>query len=228
MEPGLAASILGKCELFASLDQDELEGLARGSVDVSLTRGERVYEVGEPAESAYVVASGNIRFVLGSGTNETTLGVVGPGESFGEIALLDGGPRGASAEALEDSVVIGIPRTAVLRMLITHEGYAEELLATIGHVVRRIGGDVVECLFLDLEGRVARLLLELAGARDEPRDGDVVDLSWSQRKVASMVHGSRQRVNHVLAALEASGYIRREPAAIVLTDVDGLRHRSEI
>jgi CRP-like cAMP-binding protein len=228
MEPGLAASILGKCELFASLDQGELEDLARGSVDVTLARGERVYETGEPAESAYVVASGNIRIVVGTGANEATLGVVGPTESFGEIALLDGGPRAGSAEALADSVVIGISRTAVLRLLTSREGYAEHLLAAIGRVVRRHSGDVVECLFLDLEGRVARLLLVLAGARDEPQDGDAVDLAGSQRKVASMVHGSRQRVNHVLAALEASGYIRRDGAAIVLTDVAGLRHRSEI
>lgn len=228
MEPGVAASILGRCELFAELSAEQLDELVRGSAEIRLARGERLYELGEPAQQAYVVVRGSIRIVLGSGAREVTLGVVGPGESFGEIALLDGGPRAASTEAIADSVVIGIDRTAVLELLASQEGYAAGLLAAIGRVIRRHSGDVVECLFLDLEGRVARLLLMLAGAQEEPHDGDTVDLAGSQREIGSMVHGSRQRVNQVLAGLEALGHIRRGQSAIVLTDVVGLRHRSKI
>jgi CRP-like cAMP-binding protein len=125
-------------------------------------------------------------------------------------------------------LVVAIKRATVLELLASQEGYAETLLAAIGRVVRRHAGDVVECLFLDLEGRVARLLLVLAAVRDEPSDGDAVDRAWSQGEIASMVHGSRQRVNWVLAGLEALGHIRREESAIVLTDVAGLRRRSEL
>jgi CRP/FNR family transcriptional regulator, cyclic AMP receptor protein len=228
VEPGLAASLLGKCELFSSLDQGGLESLARASTEVHLRRGERLYEAGDPADLAYVVANGSVRLVLGSGAKEMTLGVVGQGDSFGEIALLDGGARGAAAEATEDSVVLGIPRAAGLGLVATHQGFAEALLAALGRVVRGHAGDMVECLFLDLEGRVARLLLMLAGARDEPRDGDRLDLGRSQSEIASMVHGSRQRVNHVLSSLEALGCIRREGPVLVLTDVALLRRRSEV
>jgi CRP/FNR family transcriptional regulator, cyclic AMP receptor protein len=224
----LAASILGKCELFRTLDQVGLESLARASTEIRLRRGERLYEVGDPADLAFVLASGSLRIILGFGTKEMTLGVVGRGDSFGEIALLDGGARGATAEAIEDSVVLGVPRAAGLGLVATNQGYAEALLAEVGRVVRRHAGDVVECLFLDLEGRVARLLLMLAGARDEPRDGDTLDLRRSQSEIASMVHGSRQRVNHVLSGLEALGCIRREGPMLVLTDVALLRRRSEI
>jgi CRP-like cAMP-binding protein len=163
MEPGLAASVLGKCDLFSSLDLETLDRLARASAEVRLARAERLYEVGDPADLAYVVASGAVRIVLGSGANEMTLGVVGPGDSFGEIALLDGESRGATAEAIDDSVVLGIPRAVGLELIANHQGYAEALLAALGRVVRRHAGDVVECMFLDLEGRVARLLLMLAG-----------------------------------------------------------------
>jgi CRP-like cAMP-binding protein len=228
MDPGLAAAILGKCDLFSSLDHETLDGLARASVEVRLARGERVYKVGDPADLAYVVAGGAVRIVLGSGENEMTLGVVGPGDSFGEIALLDGESRGATAEALEASVVLGIPRAVGLALTASHRGYAEALLAALGRVVRRHAGDVVECMFLDLEGRVARLLMMLAGGHDQPRDGDRLDLVRSQGEIASMVHGSRQRVNSVLAGLEALGCIQRDGTAIVITDVELLRRRSQI
>jgi len=228
VEPGLAAAVLGKCGLFGSLDQEGLDGLALASAEVRLVRGQRLYDVGDPADSAYVVASGAVRIVLGGGKDETTLGVVRPFESFGEIAFLDGGPRAAAAEAIADTVVLGIPRAAGLGLVAGHEGYAEALLGAIGRVVRRHAGDTVECLFLDLEGRVARLLLMLASAHDEPRDGDTLDLGRSQGEIGSMVHGSRQRVNQVLAGLEALGCIRREGGALVLTDVALLRRRSEV
>ena len=228
MERGLAASILGKCELFSTLDQQGLEELAQGSSEVRLVRGERLYGVGDPAEFAYVVASGAVRIVLGGAEDETTLGVVGPSDSFGEMALLDGGPRAATAEAIEDTVVLGIPRAAGLRLVANQEGYAGALLTALGRVVRRHAGDAVECLFLDLEGRVARLLLMLAGAHDEPRDGDTLDLGRSQGEIASMVHGSRQRVNQVLAGLESLGCIRREGGLVVVTDVALLRRRAEV
>lgn len=223
------ASTLGKCELFSSLDHEALDQLARACIEVDLRRGDRLYEVGDGADMTYVLASGRVRIVLGRSQKETTLGVVGPGDSFGEIALLDGGPRGAAAEAVDDSVVVvGVPRGASLELAATHPRYAEALLAALGRVVRRHAGDVVECLFLDLEGRVARLLLLLASARDEPRDGDRLDLGRSQREIAAMVHGSRQRVNQVLAGLEALGCIRRDGPVLVLTDVALLRRRSDV
>jgi len=228
MEPARAASVLGKTELFSSLDDDGLERLARAAIEIRLRPGERLYEVGDRADLAYVVASGSVRIVLGSGTDEMTLGAVGRGDSFGEMAFLDGGARAAAVEAIEDSVVLGIPRTAHFALAATHEGYAEAVLAAMGGVVRRHAGDMVECLFLDLEGRVARLLLMLAGTHEKPRDGDRLDLGRSQTEIASMVHGSRQRVNHSLSCLEALGAIRREGHMLVLTDVALLRRRSEI
>jgi len=228
VDPGLVAATLGKCELFSSLDHEALDRLARACLEVELRRGDRLYEVGDDADLTYVLATGRVRIVLGRSEQETTLGVVGPGDSFGEIALLDGGPRGAAAEAIDDSVVLGIPRAATLELAATHPPYAEALLAALGRVVRRHAGDVVECLFLDLEGRVARLLLMLAAARDEPRDGDRLELGRSQGEIAAMVHGSRQRVNQVLAGLEALGCIRREGPVLVLTDVALLRRRSDV
>ncbi|MGH8518043.1 MAG: cyclic nucleotide-binding domain-containing protein, partial [Panacagrimonas sp.] len=84
------------------LDQEGLESLARASTEVHLRRGERLYEAGDPANLAYVVANGSVRLVLGSGAKETTLGVVGQGDSFGEIALLDDtAHRSATVLALE-------------------------------------------------------------------------------------------------------------------------------
>ena len=94
--------------------------------------------------------------------------------------------------------------------------------------MRRYADQAVECLFLDLEGRMARLLLQLAERHGQREAPIVLDVRLTQGELANMVHGSRQSVNQVLRRLEAAGYLRAEHGEIVITDREGLLARAEV
>jgi CRP-like cAMP-binding protein len=142
------------------------------------------------------------------------------------MALVDGGPHAASARTLEPVALARIEREAWLDLQSERPEIAARLLVSFGPIVRRYADHAVECLFLDLEGRVARMLLgivERAGRRDEPTR---LDLDLTQGELARMVAGSRQSVNQVLRRLEASGHLRRDEDGIEITDRDGLERRA--
>jgi CRP/FNR family transcriptional regulator, cyclic AMP receptor protein len=141
--------------------------------------------------------------------------------TFGELALLDGGPRSASAEAVERSTLLVVTRAELLRLLRSDEQVAEALLRTLGAIVRRTTRQISDLAFLSLQGRVAAKLLDLAGP-----DGD-----WTRRvtqtELATMVGGARQTVNQVLRSLESRGYIRSVGRRFEILDRERLEHLAE-
>ncbi|HTF60672.1 MAG TPA: Crp/Fnr family transcriptional regulator, partial [Actinomycetes bacterium] len=138
-----------------------------------------------------------------------------PPATFGEVALLDGGPRTASAEAVERSTLLVVTRPELLRLLRTEDQVAEALLRILGTIVRRTTRQVTDLVFLDLRGRVARQLLALAG------DGNAWT-SVTQAELASMVSGARQTVNQALRSLESGGYIRASGRSFEILDRERL------
>jgi CRP/FNR family transcriptional regulator, cyclic AMP receptor protein len=143
-----------------------------------------------------------------------------PPASFGELALLDGGPRSASAEAVERSVLLVVTRAELLRLLRSQEQVAEALLRSLGTMVRRTTRQVTDLVFLDLQGRVARQLLLLA---TDGEGAGAVTLRVTQGELATMVGGARQTVNQALKSLEASGCIRAVGRAFELLDRERLQ-----
>jgi CRP/FNR family transcriptional regulator, cyclic AMP receptor protein len=136
---------------------------------------------------------------------------------FGEVALLDGGPRSASAEAVERSTLLVVTRPELLRLLRTDEQVAEALLSVLGAMVRRTTHQINDLAFLDLQGRVAAKLLDLT----EP-DGDRTR-PITQVELATMVSGARQTVNQALRSLESRGYIRADGRVFEILDRGQLR-----
>jgi CRP/FNR family transcriptional regulator, cyclic AMP receptor protein len=136
---------------------------------------------------------------------------------FGELALLDAGPRSASAEAVERSTLLVVTRPELLRLLRAEDQVAEALLRTLGAMVRRTTRQISDLAFLSLQGRVAAKLLDLA----EP-DGSRTR-RFTQVELATMVGGARQTVNQALRSLESRGYIRSAGRAFELLDREQLR-----
>jgi CRP-like cAMP-binding protein len=226
MEPGALAAALQKTELLGDLDAEDLAAVASIAVEDRRPARSSIFVRGEPSSSAFVVLDGSVRVYVGVEEGETTLGVVGPHESFGEMALVDGGPRAASAETLEGVTLARVDRDRWLGLLADRPRLAGTILHALGPVVRRYGDQAVECLFLDLEGRVARVLLRLTerfGRREGPMR---LDLELTQGQLATMVAGSRQRVNQILRRLEAAGHVRGDADGLVITDRDGLARRA--
>ncbi|HEY7605481.1 MAG TPA: Crp/Fnr family transcriptional regulator, partial [Actinomycetes bacterium] len=144
-----------------------------------------------------------------------------PPATFGEVALLDGGPRSASAEATERSTLLVVTRAELVALLRATDQVAEALLRTLGTIVRRTTRQVSDLAFLDLQGRVARQLLVLAG------DGTGRARQVTQAELASMVNGARQTVNQALRSLESHGYIRADGRRIEILDRRRLERLAE-
>jgi CRP-like cAMP-binding protein len=227
MDTATIAAALAKTDLFGGLAEEDVTILASIAAEDEHPAGFTVFRRGEPSNAVYVLVEGSVRIFLDTPPSaETTLGVVGPHQSFGEMALADGGPHAASAETLEPVRLVRIDREAWFAVIERRPALARAVLYALGAIVRRYADRAVECLFLDLEGRVARMLLGIAdrtGRRSEPTR---LDLHLTQGELAAMVAGSRQSVNQVLRRLEASGHLRRDEDGIEITDRDGLERRA--
>jgi CRP-like cAMP-binding protein len=227
MDTAALVAALAKTDLLGAFPGEDLERVVSIAVLDHQPAGSTLFRRGDPSAAVFVVLEGSVRIYVGPQRGvETTLGVVGPLESFGEMALVDGGARAASAQTLEPVTLARIEREAWLALLRDRPELAGVLLRSLGPIVRRHGDHAVECLFLDLEGRVARMLLHIAdraGRRAEPTR---LDLNLTQGELATMVAGSRQSVNQVLRRLEASGHLRRDEDGIEITDRDGLERRA--
>jgi CRP/FNR family cyclic AMP-dependent transcriptional regulator len=136
---------------------------------------------------------------------------------FGELAILDGGLRSASAEATERSTLLVVTRPELLRLLRADDQVAEALLSTLGAMVRRTTRQISDLAFLSLQGRVAAKLLDLTEA------GQTTTRRITQVELATMVGGARQTVNQALRSLESRGYIRAAGRTFEILDRDQLR-----
>jgi CRP-like cAMP-binding protein len=215
---------LGKTDGVGKLPEEDLRGIAAIVREELLPARAVVYRQGDPSDACYVVVQGSVEIQIGpEGQEETTLAVIGRGQSFGEMALLDGGPRAASVVTLEPTNLLAIPRDGWLALIEADPTLSARVLDILGGAVRRYAHHGVECLFLDQEGRVADILLQLAERSDRIAPGARLDLVPTQAEIARMVRGTRQRVNTILGSLELVGYLRRDDAGITILDPEGLR-----
>jgi CRP/FNR family transcriptional regulator, cyclic AMP receptor protein len=221
------AALLARTELFRGVDQETRLRIAVGTTALTVDKGERIFVQNEPGESMYILAQGMVKLYVSSrhgGIVELVRHT--PPAAFGEVALLDGGPRSASAEAVERSTLLVVTRPELLRLLRGDELVAESLLRILGAMVRRTTRQVSDLVFLDLQGRVAQRLLELA---DHGGNGDLGTHTRriTQGELATMVGGARQTVNQLLRALEERGYIRADGRAIEILDRQKLSELAE-
>jgi CRP/FNR family cyclic AMP-dependent transcriptional regulator len=217
VDPRKIASLLAKVEPFGELDEGTRLDVAGQAGRRVVERGQVICWQGEPGESMFVLLEGAVKLVVRSRDG----GLVElvrhePPASFGELAVLDGGPRSATAEAVERSIVLVVTRADLLRLLRSEE-VAEALLRSLGRMVRRTTHQVTDLAFLSLQGRVAAKLLELASP------GGARTRRLTQVELATMVGGARQSVNQALKSLEARGYVRVAGRAVEILDPQQLR-----
>ena len=177
-----------------------------------------------------MVVEGTVKIsVVSSDGDEMLLTTLTPFDTFGELALLDGGPRSASAEALQETRVLSITREAFLAVLDADRRFVEKMFTSLGALLRRLTQRTADFVFLDLHGRVAKLLVDLATDRGQPVGDDVsLDLGLTQSNLASMVGGSRQSVNQILRSFEDRGYLEISGRHIVVKRLEELRRRAHL
>jgi CRP/FNR family transcriptional regulator, cyclic AMP receptor protein len=222
------ADVLADSSLFAGASPEVLASIATEVVPREFGKGTIVVSEGELAETCYVMVSGSAKvYVSSPHGQELVLATMRPPDAFGVLALLDGGTRSASVETLEHSTMLALAQSTFVSLIERDPSVAKPMLVSIGRLARKLTTQAADLVFLDLEGRVAKLLVSIA-ERDAPgmSVGPVqLDLGVTQSDLAAMVGGSRQSVNHILHALEARTYLEMDRQTVTILDLDALRRR---
>ena len=225
LSPRPVLASLAAIPFFGGLEPDALERLAASMRSRRFRRGEVIFHVGDPGDALFVIVSGEVKISLPSETgDEAILATLRPGDVFGELALLDGAPRSASASALTPTETVILPRDRFRELIATEAGVRDALLASIAGELRRLTTHVEELHFLDITGRLASQLVRLAQDGGTPlADGSLrLRTNLTQADLAAMVGCTRQSVNKLMGQFTDDGLIRLERDAIVVTDLDGL------
>jgi CRP-like cAMP-binding protein len=217
------ARILRATDLFASVRAEDLEAVAAASRLRVFRRGQIVFTAGQPGDTVMVVVSGRLRVVVRSADGgELTLTIVQPGGVVGELAAVDGGPRSADAETLEESRLLLIPREMVRDICGRVPDASLALARSLAVTLRRLTEGASDLVFLDLPRRVAKVLL--SQSRDE--DG-VLQLRMSQQQLAHQAAGTRQSVNAALRGFERRGWIDVQDRAVTVLQAAALSRFAE-
>jgi CRP/FNR family transcriptional regulator, cyclic AMP receptor protein len=218
------AELLARTELFRGVGQAPRRRIAERLIESTVRKGELVFEQNQPGDRMFIVAEGMVKLYVSSSRHDDIIELVRhvPPAFFGEVALLDDGPRSASAMAVEPSVLLAVTRDDLLRLLRSEDKVPEALLRGLGIIVRRTTRQVSDLAFLSLQGRVAAKLLDLV----EPAQGRTRPIT--QDELARMVSGARQTVNQVLRSLQSRGYILADGRAIEILDREQLQKLAEV
>jgi CRP/FNR family transcriptional regulator, cyclic AMP receptor protein len=206
--------LLRRSRLFAPLADGELDAILAHASTLRHAEGEQVFAKGDPGSSMMAVLKGRIVISAPSADGrELVLSTMREGDVFGEIALLDGKERTADATAMSDCELLVVPRRSLLSLLERRPDLAVGLLVVLCERLRRTNEQVEDLAFLDLETRIAKVLIRLA---DEA--GSAAAIKMSQRALGELVGGSRESVNKHLQDWKRAGIIALEKGAIVIRD----------
>jgi CRP/FNR family cyclic AMP-dependent transcriptional regulator len=196
-----------------TLPKDLLEEIAKAATVRSFPKHAVIVTESDATDTIYVMLAGKARvYVSDEKGREVVLNQLGPGEYFGEITM-DGGPRSASVMALEECRCALIRRVELTAFIERSPGFALHVVRKLAHRVRDLTENVRSLALLDVYGRVARLLLELA----EERNGElVITEPLTHKEIASRVGASREMISRIFSDLSDGGYLRKEDGRLVI------------
>jgi len=204
--------------LFRGMPDATIDSLVELAHRRSLARDSLVFSQGDPGGALYGIASGRVRiFASDPSGNEVFLNILGPGENFGEIALIDGLPRTASAVCVEDSTLVVIGRDRFLTYLGTDAELAIHLMQLMCQRLRWVSDLVEDSMFLTGPARLAKRLSSLAAIHGRPDENGNCEIAMSQAELSHFLGISRQIVNQHLNAWSDEGIValRRGHIAIL-------------
>jgi CRP/FNR family transcriptional regulator, cyclic AMP receptor protein len=222
------ADLLGESELFGTLDLHARLSLAERTSQRGYRRGQVVFVQDQPGDRMFVVADGTVRLLIHSAQGDAVeLARHSRPAVFGELAVLDGGHRSATAEVITPAWLVGITRTELIQLMHSDERMVDAFLHLLGGLVRRANTLSSGLVFLDVRRRVAGKLLELVAWNADAKPIGPLTCQVPQSDVAQMVGGARQTVNHVLRQFEERGWIQLANRAFEVLDPLALHHLAE-
>ena len=210
--------------LFARLADSELDMILAQATVARHAEGAQIFAKGDPGNSMMAVLKGRVLISAPSPDGrQVVLTAMREGDVFGEIALLDGKERTADVTAVTDCELLVVPRRSLLALIERRPELAIDLLVVLCERLRRTNEQVEDLAFLDLQARIAKVLIRLAeeNGGETPR-GKPAAVKISQRALGELVGGSRESVNKHLQDWKRSGIIAIEKGAIMIQDLDSL------
>lgn len=218
------ADFLVTVPLFSGLDHIELERFAELTREKFYPRGSVILFENDPGDSLFVVRQGRVKVVLiGEDGREVILGVLGVGEHFGELSLIDDRPRSAHVIAMDDSHLLVLRREDFRKRVESSPAVAWSLLTELSRRLRRADEKIGGLVLLDVPGRIARLLLDLA----EESGSEVIEKPLTHQTIAQMIGASRETVSRAMKDFQDAGWITVERRRIALADRPALEQRAQ-
>ena len=217
-------TILKTVPLFSLFSDHQLAALFPAIQHRSYPRHSFMLRAGEKSDALYIILSGRAKIVIDDGEGrEVTLTTIGPSEFFGEMSLIDEKPRSASVEALEPCEVLYISKPAFMSCLKDNFDAAMLILKSVVGRLREADRKIASLALMDVHGRVARLIMDLA---KESNGNWIVDTG--SEEMARMVGASREMVSRVLKDMRDSGLIRRDKRKIIVLDRASMDQRGAV
>jgi CRP/FNR family cyclic AMP-dependent transcriptional regulator len=215
--------VLRSVPLFAQVPEGDLRALAQLVRERTHPRGSLILTQGDPGEALFLIRSGQVKVsVVAEDGREVILSVLGPGSFFGEMALVDDEPRSAHVIAMEDTSLLQLRREDFRTRLRSSPELSIALLRELSRRLRRADDTITSLMLLDVNGRVAHLLLELA--REEGGDaGARITRRLTHASIGQMVGASRETVSRTMRTLVVRNIIAVERREIRLLDLPALR-----
>jgi CRP-like cAMP-binding protein len=214
-------ALLAEVELFNDLEPDELDEIVASASTRALQRGDVLFNEGDEADSLYIVTRGRIAIANKSvDGRESMMALMERGDLFGEMPLFDHLTRSAEARALEPSEVIAIGYDPLTDLYQSRPHLLWKVVALLAGRLRTVDAALADSVFLDVTGRTAKRLLEIAG------DSDEFALPITQEELAGMVGASRERINKAIASFIRLGWIEQVDRRYRIVKRDELSRRA--
>lgn len=219
-------SVLRKHPIFADLEADAFDQLCRYARHTTLKRGSTLFSRGDPGNSLYAVISGTVKMSISSPDGRNAiLNIIGPGEIFGEMALLDGRARSADAIANSNCELFVIDRREFIPFVKSQPGLAMKFIELLCERLRWTSDQVEQIILQNLPGRLASALLRLTEKHKLEPQGRTIAIT--QQEISEMVGMTRESINKQLRAWASREWVRLEHGAIVVLNADMLRELAE-
>jgi len=214
--------------LFAALDAEGAAALRASLVSRDVSKGDVLFQEGQIGDHMYVIVEGKVKLgQTSTDGRESLLGVLGPGEMFGELSLFDPGMRTSTATALTDTTVLLMGHDQLKPWLSGRPEVAAALLQALARRIRRTNDAMADLVFSDVPGRVAKALMDLGEKFGEVTpEGLMVTHDMTQEELAQLVGASRETVNKALADFAQRGWIRLESRQVLIIDGERLGKRA--
>ena len=218
---------LPEVALFGGLTEGEREALLARLRRRLHRKGSTVFMYGETGRDLYVIESGSVKICMATADGkELTLAILGPGEFFGELALLDGEPRSSDAVIMEESQLLLLERSEFIKFMEEHPSVAHRVIEVLSRRLRNNNELVQDAAFFDVAARLARVILRLADSVGHAdADGITISKRLTQSDLAGMIGTTRESVNKWLTFYERQGMVDRRGGFIRVLNADGLRKR---